>query len=109
MSLMVSYRALGHGGELSQTAEAMSSDVSASGLRLMTPTKLSQGDTLELEIFIASDEKNPIRAVGEVVWQTKATDVSYETGVVIKHMENDEKKRFMQFVFDQISKAVGLG
>ena len=43
-----------------------------------------------------------------MVWQNKISSTSFETGVVINQMDNDAKKRFMAFVFDQMSKFVGI-
>ena len=98
----------------SEMAETLSSDISASGLRLMTVAPLENGSILNLEIALPEDWPNPaksvsepIRAQGEVVWQNKISDYSYETGTVIKHMEESDKKRLMSFVFDQMSRLVG--
>lgn len=108
IALTVSYGVIDSEGKPSDIAEALSSDISAGGLRLMTPAPLQNGDRLELGIFLAGDEGNPLAAIGEVVWQNRISQTSYETGVVIKHMDNDDKKRFMEFIFDQMAKVVGL-
>lgn len=109
MALTVAYRVVDtQGGKLSEYSDARSSDISASGLRLMTPAQLEVGTRLELEIFLERDEDKIVRAIGEVVWQSKTSETSFETGVVIKHMDDADKGLFMQFVFDQMSKAVGL-
>src|SRR3989338_10915566 len=102
IALTVSYLVSNPDSEPSERAEAMSGDISAGGLRLMTPTPLKNGDRLELGIYLEGEEENPIQAIGEVVWQNKISDVSFETGVVVSHMETDDKKRFMQFIFDQM-------
>lgn len=106
LALTVSYAVLDPAGQPVDPREALSSDISAGGLRLMTPTPLENGATLELNIFLADDEETPIRAKGEVVWQTRLSSTSFETGVVIKGMPDEDKKRFMSFVFDQLSKVV---
>ena len=108
IALSVSYAVEGAGGETSEYAEAVSSDISAGGLRLMTPAPLENGTCLDLEIFIGEGETSPVKAKGEVVWQNKISSTSFETGVVINQMDNDAKKRFMAFVFDQMSKFVGI-
>lgn len=109
IALSVSYAVEGTGGHLSEYAEAVSSDISAGGLRLMTPGPLANGSRLDLEIFLGEDPEKKIHAKGEVVWQSKISETSYETGVLINHMENDSKKLFMEFVFDQMSRLVGIG
>jgi len=107
LALTVSYRVTGEtGGAPVDPREAVSSDISLGGLRLMTPAALANGTMLDLEILLGEDEARPIKAEGEVVWQNKISDTSYETGVMIKNMPNDDKSRFMQFVFDQMSKVV---
>lgn len=88
-------------------AEATSTDISAGGLRLMTPTSLPNGSRVDLDIFVG-DHHAPIHAAGEVVWQNKISSTSFETGVLIQHMESDDKKRFMQFIFDQMARLIGL-
>jgi c-di-GMP-binding flagellar brake protein YcgR len=90
-----------------QITEALSSDISAGGLRMMTPSSLDNGSQLELEIFVG-EEKIPIRANAEVVWQSRISETCYETGAIIRFMPEDDKKRFMGFVFDQMSRFVGI-
>lgn len=110
IALAVNYAIQQAGGEPSEMAETLSSDISASGLRLMTVAPLENGSILNLEITLPEDwpgAGDPIRALGEVVWQNKISDFSFETGAVIKHMEETDKKRLMSFVFDQMSRLVG--
>lgn len=106
IALTVSYAIKNTGGDVSELAEAISSDISASGLRLMTPGSLSPGDILDLEISIEGED-SLIHASGEVVWQSKISETSYETGAVIKYMDNADKQRFMSFVFDQMTRLMG--
>ncbi|MBI4211678.1 MAG: PilZ domain-containing protein, partial [Deltaproteobacteria bacterium] len=86
--------------------EALTSDVSIGGFRLMTPAPLESGTKLDLEIQLG-EEGIPIHAEAEVMWQSKNSNVSYETGVQITHMPDKDKSQFMSFVFDQMSKIVG--
>ncbi|MFH1874826.1 MAG: PilZ domain-containing protein [Pseudomonadota bacterium] len=106
LALTVGYRVVDDPSTSQEMSEVTSSDISLGGLRLMTPSALKNGSRLELEILLSEDEKNPIKADGAVVWQSKISNTSYETGVVIQGMNNADKKRFMEFVFDQISKIV---
>ena len=105
LALTVSYRVVDQIGE-DKPQEVVSSDISLGGLRLMTPSPLDHGTRLEIEIFLPEDDKNPIKADGEVVWQSKISATSYETGIVIRGINDADKSRFMQFVFDQMSKVV---
>lgn len=107
IALTVSYAVKDNQGDPSEMAETLSSDISASGLRLMTVAPLENGSTLNLEINLPEYDITPIQAVGEVVWQNKISDYSYETGTVIKHMDDQDKMRLMSFVFDQMAKLVG--
>ncbi len=108
IALAVSYAIQREGGEASEMAETLSSDISASGIRLMTPVPLDNGSLLSLEINLPNVESPPICAKGEVVWQSKISEYSYETGTVIKHMDEQDKMRLMGFVFDQLSRLVGI-
>lgn len=107
LALTVSYTVAGDAEGVPQDPrEALSSDVSLGGLRLMTPTALKNGTLLDLEILLGEDENHPVNATGEVVWQNRISNTSYETGVMIKGMPAADKKRFMEFVFDQMAKVV---
>lgn len=106
LALTVAYRVIGQTGQQpANPADAISQDVSLGGLRLMTPTALPNGTEVELDIHLA-DEQQPIKATGEIMWQTKLSGTSYETGVLIKGMPAEDRGRFMSFVFDQMSKMV---
>ena len=107
IALSVSFVVQRPGGEISERAESISSDISASGIRLMSPKVLEKGSILSLEIQLPDDHAEPILAEGEVVWQNKISEFSYETGAVLTHMQDQDKKRFMGFVFDQLSRFVG--
>ena len=67
IALTVSYAVLNPGGKPSDFAEAQSSDISAGGLRLMTPSPLNNGDKLELSVYLAGEEDNPISATGATI------------------------------------------
>lgn len=108
IALTVSYSVEGVGGKTSDFAEAVSSDLSATGLRLMTPGAIQDGARLNLQVFLGDDPDKMIEAVGEVVWQNKISETSFETGVIIQYMDNEAKKQFMEFVFDQMSRFVGV-
>lgn len=106
LALTVSYRVVDQVGGEDKPQEVVSSDVSLGGFRLMTPGPLEHGTKLELQIYLPEDEEHPLKADGEVVWQSKISPTSYETGVVIRGMNDADKTRFMAFVFDQMSKMV---
>lgn len=107
IALSVSYSLRNAGGTVSEIADAMASDISAGGLRLMTADPLRAGDIIDLEITITGQDGAPIQASGEVVWQNQITERSFEIGAVIKYMDDANKRRFMAFVFDQMSRVVG--
>lgn len=107
LALTVSYRVVGQSPLVPlDPREAVSSDVSLGGLRLMTPARLQNGTLLDLEILLGEEAADPISASGEVVWQNRISETSFETGVQIKGMPAADKKRFMEFVFDQMTKVV---
>ena len=107
LALTVSYAVLDHAGELERDPlKALTADISAGGLRLMTPTPLVTGTKLDLGIFLGEDER-AIKATGEVVWQRRLAPTSFETGVEINGIDEKDRKRFMEFIFDQVSEIVG--
>lgn len=106
VALSVGYSVKQSTGHLSEEADAMSSDISSGGLRLMTPTELKVGDILSLKIQLSDDDKS-LDAEGEVVWQRKLSDKTFETGVVIKSMNQLDKEKFMHFIYDQMLRLVG--
>lgn len=107
LALTVSYRVVGQAsGKAMDPREAILGDVSLGGLRLMTPAPIENGTLLDLEILLGERPGEPISAEGEVVWQNRISGTSYETGVMIKGMPTADKKRFMEFVFDQMAKVV---
>ena len=78
MALTISYRVKGESASQPvDPREAISSDISMGGVRLMTPTALDNGTMLDLEIFLGEDESNPVRAEGEVMWQNKISNTNY--------------------------------
>ncbi|OGP16846.1 MAG: hypothetical protein A3I75_02215 [Deltaproteobacteria bacterium RIFCSPLOWO2_02_FULL_50_16] len=107
IALSVSYAILNSNTEFKEQNEAWSSDISAGGLRMMTPTSLENGSQLELEIYVG-DGTQSINANAEVIWQSKISETCYETGAIIRYMPESDKKRFMGFVFDQMSRFVGI-
>lgn len=109
LALSVSYRATGTHEVAHDPREALSSDISMSGLRLMTPTELAMGTELDLIITLEGHEDTPVHGTGEVVWQNKLSPTSFETGVIITQMPDQDRSLFMQFVFDQMSKMVMPG
>ncbi len=108
IALSVNYVVHDANGEVTEIAEAMSSDISASGIRLMTTAPLDNGATLDLEITIEGQGGQPVCASCEVVWQNQISDTSYEIGAVIRYIEEDDKRRFLEFVFNQMSQLVGM-
>ncbi len=107
LALSVSYAVRDGGRIVHDPREALSSDISEGGLRLMTPTALAAGTEVDLHITLEGREDQPLQAVGEVVWQNRLSATSFETGVTIREMPTKDRSRFMEFVFDQMSKIVG--
>jgi c-di-GMP-binding flagellar brake protein YcgR len=108
IALSVRYIVQRSGAENSEMAEALSTDVSATGLRLMTPTSIGNGSIIDIEIVIEGKRDEPVKASAEVVWENKISDTSYEVGCIIRHMDPDEKKRFLNFVFEQMNQLLGM-
>lgn len=106
LALTVSYAPLDSAGEPTDPREALSSDLSAGGLRLMMPTASLVGSMLDLMIYLEGHDDEPVKATGEVLWQNKISPTSFESGVAIRSMPDADKRKFMEFVFDQMTKVV---
>lgn len=107
LALTVSYMVMDGSAQIDHDpVQGLTADISVGGIRLMTPAPLPLGTNLELNIFLGEDE-NPVKTSGLVVWQQKLSPTSYETGVEITRVEDSDRKRFMSFIFNQMSKIVG--
>lgn len=106
IALNVGYQVINTRGKPSREAEAYSSDVSAGGIRLMTPAPLKNGTRLSLDIFLSGDDEMALKAEGEVVWQNEITESSYETGIVIFSMNDRDKKILTGFIEQQMSRLI---
>lgn len=83
------------------------SNISMGGLRITTHQLLKIGTNLNLEIYLTEGDE-PIIVKGYVVWQNKASNKDYETGIRIENLKDSDKKRFSDFVFHQMYQRVGL-
>lgn len=87
---------------------AKSMNISLGGIRLIMPELLDKGTRLDLKISLIGEEKKPIRINGQVMWQKRISNHSYDTGIQIEELPDEEKERFTKFVFRQMYQRIGL-
>ena len=88
----------------SKFKSSKSQDVSAGGILLVLPEKLSTGTQLELEFNLAEEEK-PFRVLGEVIWMSEIPSEDdqrlFQTGFRFVWMDKGESERLRQFLYEK--------
>lgn len=80
---------------------ALSKDISREGLKINSPSKLSEGSTLDLELDIPDDPK-PVRTSGKIVWSrsSQGQDEGYDMGVRFVMMDPVDKFRMLDYAYN---------
>ena len=83
--------------------EAVSRDISGTGIRLHTEQPLTPGD--EIDVTIKSEElgDKPFCAICKVVWSKVAEKGMFEAGIKFLKIEN--KDEFIQMVCDKLIRS----
>ena len=88
--------------KISKFRSSRSRDVSAGGILLVLPEKLSTGTQLELE-FSLTEEQKPFRVLGEVIWMSEVPSEGdqrlFQTGFRFVWMDKKESVRLRQFLY----------
>ena len=80
-----------------------SKNISCVGVNLVMSTKLEKDTELDMHIYL-SEHKQPVLAIGNVVWQVRCFYVPeskrlyYLTGIQFKNMSSDDAIRTSDFV-----------
>lgn len=106
VELDVQYLVMGKENRSSVTAKSV--NISLGGVRIVMPELLDKGTKLDLRIFLVGEEKKPIIVKGQVMWQKRISNRSYDTGIRIEELKEEEKERFTNFVFRQMYERIGL-
>ncbi len=94
-----------------RTIEAFSKNVSADGLCLTIEEQLSAETTLQLEIKIPNS-KDPIRALGRVVWQKRFESAGdqpglyFDTGIEFTGISDFDRFNINRYVTERIEPKV---
>lgn len=84
-------------------------NISPSGIQLLTPEALQQGDKLELKVFIPN-ALNPAHLTGTVKWvkeETPEKGMPYSAGIEFTKIEEDNKNTFLKFLCGLMYKKSG--
>ncbi|MFH1045655.1 MAG: PilZ domain-containing protein [Candidatus Omnitrophota bacterium] len=102
-SVEVKYTIIGNPGEVG----AFSKDLSAGGLCVGLSEELVSDTPLQLEIVVP-DMKDPIRALGRVVWQKKGKDSdsasAFDTGIEFTGISDFDRFNLNRYVSERIDK-----
>jgi c-di-GMP-binding flagellar brake protein YcgR len=75
-------------------------DVSMRGLRFSSKRPLSEGEILELCIYLTEDFFSPLRIEAEVRWQRELfKEASLDTGVEFKNIKEKDKDKIFKYLF----------
>ena len=102
-SVEVNYTIIGEPGAV----KVFSKNISAGGICLLANKEVVQNTPLQLE-FKIPDLKDPIRALGRVVWQKKfasvgeETKISYDTGIEFTGISDFDRFNINRYVLDRV-------
>ncbi len=88
---------------------AITKDISAGGLELLTKEKLLPGSKIALTIDIP-EALNPVHLNGTIVWSKEAggdKKSAYSTGVEFGKIEEDNKSTFLRFLCNLMYEKLG--
>jgi c-di-GMP-binding flagellar brake protein YcgR len=80
---------------------ALSKDLSREGLKINSPVRLPEGQTVDLELDIPDDPK-PVRTSGKIVWSESARvqDQGYDIGIRFVMMDPVDKFRMLDYAYN---------
>ncbi len=102
-SVEIKYTVIGNPGEI----EVFSKDISAGGLCIILLEELVSDTPLQLEMVVP-DVKDPINALGRVVWQRKCKDqgseekILYETGIEFTGISDFDRFNLNRYILEKI-------
>ena len=74
-------------------------DVSREGLKLASKEAMKYGEMLKLEVSVPT-ERAPIKALGQVMWNQKTGDSSYDVGLKFKDVRSEGKYAILSYAYD---------
>jgi len=90
-----------------EALKARSKDISAGGIRLMTPGQLDCDTVLELKFFLPGS-KEMIYVTGRVVWTDKfeagtlGAAEAYDSGIEFIGIDPEDREKINQYVFPRM-------
>jgi len=107
-AMRMKYHVAGAG---TKPVEAHCLNISLGGVCFLAREKLRKRTPMEVNVYFSTEEKEPITVRGTVVWQGRdggKGKKGFPTGIFFETMEKAIQKRFVDFVFDNLYKMVGL-
>jgi c-di-GMP-binding flagellar brake protein YcgR len=97
-----------HVGESTKGVLALTRDISVGGCLLSTDQKLPKEGLFDLEIYLSTEDKIPIRARGSVVRSQKRDAGLIEYGICFEDIGDEQRLKFVNFCFGQMYERTGL-
>ena len=82
---------------------ALTEDLSAGGLRLLTDTALAIGTVLEMSVDLDDPAIPSIRLTGEVRWSARKPDGSFHSGVSYVGIERGHYRTLERYINDRLA------
>ena len=79
-------------------------DVSREGLKLASKEAMKYGEIMKLEVSVPT-ERTSVRAVGQVMWNQKRSDSSYDIGLKFKDVRSEGKYAILSYAYDNWVKS----
>ncbi len=74
-------------------------DVSREGLKLASKEAMKYGEILKLEVSVPT-ERAPIKAVGQVMWNQKTGNSTYDVGLKFRDLRSEGKYAILSYAYD---------
>lgn len=90
---------------------ALSKNMSKGGVLLLAKERMDVGAQITMEIYLTKEDTNPIRTVGQIVWQGNFNGDGkgvYNTGISFSDFKDDDMERFFNYCFTQMYRMVKM-
>lgn len=109
MQTQIDFQVQQKGQKLSDSASAVTKNLSVEGVCFISDRKLEPSDMLKLEVYLSS-QSQPLHLGGEVMWSIPITlpdgKEKYETGVKLFTIEKSDETRFLDYIYHKTMENV---
>ncbi len=87
---------------LNSVFKSRTKNISRNGLCFLTKDELKVGTLLLLKFYLPDKEKTQIECVGRVIWQKKADNTGYFTGVEFRDLDVEKELKILLFILQYL-------